>query len=164
MVALGVLTATDVGYPQSEECLTEILSSFNLRDIVITLARINLLLQRSDNSSQCEQILKENFCSGDLYNRLNQCPLTDCCIFTRAATLLLLRKCVTVSNPIFTDDPEMWFHIKSNLARCYLLANGLLRTYPSESERDLTDEQRKQFNGRNASILRIRDASPSVVS
>ena len=42
-VGVRMITATDVGYPDSEEHLTKILRSFNLRETVITLARINLL-------------------------------------------------------------------------------------------------------------------------
>lgn len=145
LVALSVLTASDVGYPDSEECLTEILRSFNLRDIVITLARINLLLQRCDNSSHCEKILKENFCIGDLRNRISQRDLAESHIFTRAATLLLLSKSVAVANVVSTNNLDTWVDVKNNIARCYLVANALLRTYPSESERDLTDGQRKQL-------------------
>ena len=145
IVSLGVLTATDVGYSHSEECLTKILRSFNLRDIVITLARINLFLQRSDNSSQCESILKKIFCSDDLRNRISQHDLANSHIFTRAATLLLLSKSVAVANAVSTNNPDTWVDVKNKIARCYLVANALLRTRSPESEKDLTDEQRKQL-------------------
>ena len=145
IVSRGVLTATDVGYPHSEECLTKILRSFNLRDIVITLARINLFLQRSDNSSQCESILKEFFCSDDLRNRISQHDLANSHIFTRAATLLLLSKSVAVANAVSISNPDTWVNVKNKIARCYLVANALLRTRSPESEKDLTDEQRKQL-------------------
>ena len=57
-----VLTANEFGYTESPEELTRTLSKFNYKDILIQLARINLLLQRSKDFQDDERTLKENFC------------------------------------------------------------------------------------------------------
>ena len=67
---LRALTANQVGYPDSEEHLTQILSTFNYRDILITLARINLLLQRRD-PSEAERALRMSFRSPILLGQIN---------------------------------------------------------------------------------------------
>ena len=56
------LTAEELGYTSSEEKLTQTLCKFNYRDILTTLGRINLLLQRSTDFPSGEEILKEAFC------------------------------------------------------------------------------------------------------
>lgn len=58
-----VLTGRELGYTESAEELTQILSKFNYKDILIQLARINLLLQRSKDFQYDERTLKENFCN-----------------------------------------------------------------------------------------------------
>ena len=62
MIVSPVLTARKLGYTESLEELTQTLRKFNYRNILITLARINLLLQRSKDFSSDEEILKEAFC------------------------------------------------------------------------------------------------------
>lgn len=56
------IVAEDIGYTSSQEKLTKNLRKFNYRDILITLGRINLLLQRSTNFPSDEEILKKVFC------------------------------------------------------------------------------------------------------
>ena len=94
------LTAHELGYTESPEKLTQILCKFNYRDILITLGRINLLLQRSKNFLSDEEVLKEAFCpdvwlvtigaSSELRGRF---------IFNRQSTLHLLSECARVSDP-----------------------------------------------------------------
>ena len=61
-VPFGVIKASDVYSNSSKMDLTETLRTFNYTDTLITLARINLLLQRSKNLSESECILREHFC------------------------------------------------------------------------------------------------------
>ena len=58
-----MILANQIDFPDSKEHLTQILSSFNFTDILITLARINLFLQCSKDFSLTERILQKNFCS-----------------------------------------------------------------------------------------------------
>ena len=121
------LTANEVGPQASEEDLAEILRSFNSRDILIALARINLLLQSSDNFAKCESILRKNFCTPVLLNAIDASEkLRDRIIFNRESTLYLLSKSVSVSNPSSPHAPDATVGSRNNLARCYLIANALM--------------------------------------
>ncbi len=125
-VPLCKLTATEVGYSASESHLTEILRSFNYRAIVITLARINLLLQRNDDFSKSESILRKNFCSPILRNAIDSSSqLRERIIFNRESTLRLLSTSVNVSDPRSVRTPDGTEEAKSDLAKCYLIANEL---------------------------------------
>lgn len=145
IVSLGVLAATDVGYPETEGCLTEILRSFNYRDILIALAKINLVLQRSHDSSECESILQSHYCSPVLRNEIDRRRLTGHHIFTRAATLRLLSASASVASADATNTPDTQVDVRNKLARCYLIANELLRTEFADSDPNLTEEQRNEF-------------------
>jgi len=57
------ITADQVGFPNSKEHLKRILESFNYEDVLITLARINLLLQCSEDFLTDQDILQRDFCS-----------------------------------------------------------------------------------------------------
>ena len=61
-VSLPTLTARDVWPQGSNVDLKEILPKFNLADLLITLARINLYIQRTDDILECDRLLKRKFC------------------------------------------------------------------------------------------------------
>ena len=124
-VGVRMITATDVGYPDSEEHLTKILRSFNLRETVITLARINLLLQRSENLRECESIFRNAFCSRILHTEIDLRALSEGIIFNRQSTLSLLNKSAANSDPCSTRTPDATVDTRNELVRCYLIANGL---------------------------------------
>ena len=146
----AALTATDVGYSDlSEERLTETLRTFNYTASLITLARINLLLQRSDNLSECENILRENFCSGYLRNKINKRKhLAGRIIFNRESTLLLLSKSASVADPGSTRTPDLTDDAKKELANCYLIANESIGEKIPDVGTDPTEEQRKEVLAR----------------
>jgi predicted XRE-type DNA-binding protein len=126
-VPLCKLTANEVGPLASEEDLAEILRSFNSREILIALARINLLLQCSDNFAKCESILRKNFCTPVLQNAIDASEeLRGRIIFNRESTLYLLSKSIGVSNPRSPHAPDATLGARNNLARCYLIANALM--------------------------------------
>ena len=139
------LTADQIGYTVSKEKLTRILSTFNHEKILITLARINLLLQRSEDSAVDEQRLKEAFCSDVKLNIIDGVKkLSGSFIFDRQSTLLLLCKSACVSDPGSVRSPDILADARDELAECYLIANGLLEV---EGQRrvDLTDQDRKEL-------------------
>ena len=141
---LRMLTASDVDYPDSEEHLAEIIRSFNLRDIVITLARINLLLQRSENPFECERILRDNFCSRFLRSEIERRGLSENIIFNRAATLLLLEKSISIAGLSSMRTPDSTVDTRNELGQCYLIANGFFDSEDTEIETVLTEDQRKE--------------------
>ena len=142
-VPLGRIKAAEVGYPDSEEHLTEILRTFNYTASLIALARINLLLQRSDNLLECESILRQNFCSRILRNEIDIRGLTEHLIFNRESTLLLLSKSASVADPGSTRTPDLTVDARNELGRCYLIANGLLDTEFPNPETDSIEAQKK---------------------
>ena len=140
-----MLPASDVDYPDSEEHLAEIIRSFNLRDIVITLARINLLLQRSDDYLKCERILQKNFCSQNLREQIQRRNLTTHIIFNRLSTLRLLNISINLANPGSTRSPDDTEEARNDLARCYLIANQLFDQGSSYGSTALTDDGKKEL-------------------
>ena len=143
-VGVRMITATDVGYPDSEEHLAEILHSFNLRGIVVTLARINLLLQRSEDLLECEKILRNAFCSHILRTEIDRCALTECIVFNRQSTLYLLNKIVAMSDSCSTSTPESTVDVRHELGRCYLIANQLVEEESLDSWEGLPTERRSR--------------------
>ena len=145
-----VLTARKLGYTESPDGLTQTLRKFNYRNILITLARINLLLQRSKDFSSDEKILKEAFCpdvwftTGDLSDLRGFVDLQGLIdlqghiIFNRQSTLRLLMESARVSDPNSTYTLDR-VDARQDLARCYLIANGLLDE--SNSGSDETDDE-----------------------
>ena len=156
MIISPVLTARKLGYTESPEGLTQILRKFNYRDILITLARINLLLQRSKDFSSDERILKEAFCpdvwftTGDLSDLRGFVDLQGLIdlqghiIFNRQSTLCLLMESARVSDPdsTYTLDRRS---ARQDLAKCYLIANGMLEENTSNSNTISEDEVDKQM-------------------
>ena len=125
-VPLCKLNAAEVGYPASEAHLMKILRSFNFRATVETLARINLLLQRSDDFSKSESILRKNFCTPILRNAIDSSSqLSERIIFNRESTLRLLSASVRVCGSQSTRTPDGTEEARSDLAKCYLIANEL---------------------------------------
>ena len=140
-----VLTGHELGYMESAEELTQILSKFNHEDILIQLARINLLLQRSKDFQHDERILKENFCNPVILNGVDASQsLRGRFIFSRQLTLRLLNECARVSNPhsTYTFDRR---DVRNDLAKCYLIANGMLDDDGSDSDIVSEDELSKQI-------------------
>lgn len=139
------IVAEDIGYTSSQEKLTKNLRKFNYRDILITLGRINLLLQRSTNFPSDEEILKKAFCpdvwlvtigtSSELHGRF---------IFNRQSTLRLLMESARVSDPDSTYTLDR-VEARNDLARCYLIANGLLDEGSSSSDTTNDEEIYKQI-------------------
>ena len=139
------LTADQLGYAVSEKELTRILRTFNYEKILITLARINLLLQRTENSAADEGRLKEEFCSGVKLATINAFrELRGNFIFGRRSTLLLLDKSACVSDPYSARSPDVLADARHELADCYLIANGLLEP-DRQRKAALTDEDKKEL-------------------
>ena len=144
-VLVPTLEANQVGYPDAEEDLSQILRSFNYEEVLITLARINLLLQRSDDFLECEKILQKNFCSRLLHDEIDGRGLTGHIIFNRESTLRLLSKSASISDPCSTRTPDTTDDAVNELARCYLIANELMDAEKTDSGTDSTEEKRKEL-------------------
>lgn len=143
MVYGRMLTASQVGYPDSEEDLSQILRTFNYTDILVTLARINLLLQSREDFFRSERCLQENFCSPILLNTISVSrELSRNIIFNRESTLRLFDKSVRISDPHSPRAPDATYDARHDLAKCYLIANGLLEGEHPNFGIDLTDEER----------------------
>ena len=131
-VILGkVIPAEKIGVPHTEEDLTNIVQTFNYEHVLITLSRINLLLQRTDNLLEDEKGLKIAFCRGTILNAIDACPnIRNDFVFSRQGTLRLLDKCALNSDSqstyTITNTKAM-----NDLAKAYLIVNGLLDTSSS---------------------------------
>ena len=164
MIVSPVLTARKLGYTESLEELTQTLRKFNYRDILITLARINLLLQRSRDFSSDEEILKEVFCpdvwftTGDLSDLRGFVDLQGLIdlqghiIFNRQSTLRLLIESARVSDPHSTYTLDR-VNARNDLARCYLIANGMLDEGSSAPDTTSEGEVDKQIIADSISIV-----------
>jgi hypothetical protein len=140
-----VLTGRELGYTESAEELTQILSKFNYEDILIQLARINLLLQRSKDFQDDERTLRVNFCNPVILNGIDASPsLRGRFIFSRQVTLRLLSECAQVSDPhsTYTLDRR---DARNDLVKCYLTANGMLDDGSSGSDTISKEELSKQI-------------------
>lgn len=147
------LTAHELGYTESQEKLTQILSKFNYRDILITLGRINLLLQRSKNFPSDEEILKEAFCPDVWLATIDASrELRGRFIFNRQSALRLLSECARVSDPDSTYTLDR-VDARQDLAKCYLIANGLLDESGSSSNTTSEEELSKEI---------IADSIPTI--
>ena len=145
LVTLPTLTARDVWPQGPNQDLAEILRSFNWADLVITLARINLYLQRSDDISACNRLLKSKFCSRYLRQKIERHRFDEHIIFNRWSTLRLLSESVNIADPGSTPAPSTVVDVSTELGKCYLIANGLSNAEPIEFGSELTDEQRKDL-------------------
>ena len=144
MVFSPVIVAKDLGYTSSIEELTRIVGKFNYKNVLINLARINLFFQRIEDLSD-EEILKQAFCPPfwlatiEALSRLQGRP-----IFNRQSTLRLLTECACVSDPYSTFTLER-FDARNDLAKCYLIANGMLDEGSSGSDTTSEAELSKQI-------------------
>ena len=141
----AVLTATDVGYSDSsEERLTQILRTLNYKNALITLARINLLCQLSDNPLENDNILRENFCSRHLRNKINKRKrLAGLIIFNRESTLRLLSKSTSVTDSSSKSAPDSTDDAKKKWANCYLISNESIGPNKNDIRIDSAEEERK---------------------
>lgn len=140
---LPTLTASEVGYPDSEECLEDIMRSFNLRDSVIALAKINLLLHQSKDVSKYESILRAGFCTPIVQNVISSSTtLKEKVVFNRESTLRLLSKSISTSTLMSTFDRNTEVDMGRKLGQCYLIANGLMGRNATSTGTNLTPVQR----------------------
>ena len=144
MVFSPVIVAEDLGYTSSTEKLTQIAGKFNYKNVLVNLARINLFFQRIEDLSD-EEILKQAFCPPfwlatiEALRKLQGRP-----IFNRQSTLRLLTECVRVSDQYSTFTLER-ATARNDLAKCYLIANGMLDDGSSDSDVVSGDELSKQI-------------------
>ncbi len=131
-----LLSASQVGFLDSMEALTQVLSLFNQKEILVTLARINLLLQRNEGFPEDERFLKKTFCSSILLTKINCRDLNGDYIFTRHGTLRLLTESARLSNPhserYISNSDAM-----NELARSYLIVNEFTNTEAAKIRQDL---------------------------
>ena len=159
-----LFTADQVGHPSSEEDLSQILHTFNYTDILFILARINLLLQSREDFFRSERCLQENFCSPILLNTNSVSrELSRNIIFNRESTLRLFDKSVRISDPHSPRAPDATYDARYDLAKCYLIANGLLEGEHPNFGENLTEEER---NALLAALIPSfeyrRDSSPGA--
>ncbi|MYB96091.1 hypothetical protein F4054_23430 [Candidatus Poribacteria bacterium] len=139
-----LLTGRELGYTESTEELTQIVGKFNYKNALVNLARINLFFQRIEDLSD-EEILKQAFCSDfwlatiDSLSRLRGRP-----IFNRQSTLHLLTECAHVSDQHSTYTLERR-DARNDLAKCYLIANGMLDDGSSGSNTMSGEELSKEI-------------------
>ena len=143
LAPFAVIKASDVYSKSSEEELTETLRTFNYTETLKTLARINLLLQRSENLSESERILREHFCDRLLRNKIKRKGLTEHFIFNRESTLRLLSESARVADPRSTRAPNSTGEARHALAKCYLIANESIGSNIPDVGPEATEEQRK---------------------
>ena len=145
-VVIGkVIPAERLGIPGTEQDLTQLLGTFNYEDVLITLSRINLLLQRTDNLLEDEKGLKIAFCRGTILNAIDACPnIRNDFVFSRQGTLRLLDKCALNSDSqstyTITNTKAM-----NDLAKAYLIVNGLLDTGTSALSTSEDEEERNML-------------------
>ena len=145
IVIAKLIPAKRLGVPHTEQDLTEILSTFNYEHFLITLCRINLLLQRSKDLSEDERNLKLAFCRGIILNAIDACPdIRDDFVFSRQGTLRLLDNCALISNTqsayTITNTKAM-----NDLAKAYLIVNGLLDIGSSALSTSEDEEERNML-------------------
>ena len=141
-VVFPTLTVRDVWSGNSNRDLAEILRSFNLVDLLITLARINLCLQFSEDILESDGTLKCKFCSSYLRRKIKQRGLDKYIVFNRWSTLRLLSESVNVADQDQTSEPSPVDDLGNDLGQCYLIANGLSEVESVENGSEISDEQR----------------------
>ncbi|MCG9131606.1 hypothetical protein J5I95_07995 [Candidatus Poribacteria bacterium] len=142
MVIGRFITAKQLGhvYTNPEQELTRILRTFSSKDILVTLARINLLFHRSTNLLSDERKLKEAYCSIPMLNKIYG-DIGNSFLFHRQATLRLLNKCACVAR----SDSERSFDRNDALndfSKSYLLVSELLEA--ESSARNMTGDTEKK--------------------
>lgn len=130
-----MLTAREVWPRVSNETLTASLRQFDLENLLVTLARINLYLHQSDNISEYDRHLKGKYCPYHLRKKIanRRLDLDDCNIFNRGSTLYLLSEGVKVANLHSSCARDNIDNVGKELGKCYLIANALSEGTESES-------------------------------
>ena len=144
LVTLPTLSSHDVWPQGPNQDLAEILRSMNWADLVITLARINLYIQRSEDILACNRLLKNKFCSRYLRHKIKRHGFDDHIIFNRSSTLRLLNESISIADPDSTPSPSKVIDVGTELGKCYLIANGLSTLKTVEVEEEVTDEKRQE--------------------
>ena len=104
-IAVGTyITASDIGFPDSIEDLTKILSTLDSEKILIILAGINCIIQHSKNLSQTNYALQQAFCSRYLRDQIDIENLTGNFIFGRQPTLRLLTEVACLFDVLSKSD------------------------------------------------------------
>ncbi len=143
-VSTSTLTANELGYQDSMEEFKQILHSFDYKKTLITLARINLLLQWSRDFLEGENILRKHFCSPVLLNSVEaSTKFRECLIFNRKSTLHLLTESV-LSDPYAKRSRDI-VKARDQLAKGYLIANKLPDEKIFDFKTHLTAEETKEF-------------------
>ncbi len=137
------ITASDIGFPDSIEDLTKILSTLDPEEILIILSGINCIIQHSENLSVTNAALQQALCSRYLRDQIDIKNSTGNFIFGRQPTLRLLTEVARLldmhsKGDISQDDP------RNRLARAYLIANGLSDKEKLNSQNDLEIEAEDQ--------------------
>lgn len=136
-IAVGTyITASDIGFPDSIEDLTKILSTPDSEKSLIILAGINCIIQHSKNLSLTNYALQEAFCSSVVLNQIDRKRLTGSLIFGRQPTLRLLTEVARLFDTHSKDDISL-DDLRNKLARAYLIANGLSGEDKRNSQNDL---------------------------
>ncbi len=142
--AIGIyISASDIGFPDSIEDLTKILSTLDPEEILIILSGINCIIQHSENLSVTNAALQQALCSRYLRDQIDIKNSTGNFIFGRQPTLRLLTEVARLldmhsKGDISQDDP------RNRLARAYLIANGLSDKEKLNSQNDLEIEAEDQ--------------------
>ena len=142
MILAKVITADRLGYPCSKEKLTQILRTFNYKDVLVTLSRINLFLHRSSDLLKSDKVLQDGYCGEIMKNAIYASEeLRAGFLFNRQATLCLLDKCACVSDSNSTRSFDR-SDDRDKLAKTFLIVNGLLDT--GFSAQSMTEDERKK--------------------
>ena len=139
-----ILSASMVGYQYSIDTLSQILRSFNLQEMLGTLARINLLLQVSEGFSEEEKFLKKTFCSDDLLNKIIHKGLVEGFMFTRQSCLRLLTESACssdINSKRYLDKIDAM----NELATSYLIVNELITAEAARIRQDIEVNIRKDL-------------------
>ncbi len=137
-----LIPAEHLGLPNTEEDLKNIVRTFNYEDVLVTLCRIDLLFHRSKNIEHHERILKEAFCWGTILNGIDaSTTISRDFVFSRQGTLRMLDKCACFSDPESTKY-IVTVEAMNDLAKAYLIVNGLLDTGSSTRSDSKTIEVR----------------------
>lgn len=136
-IAVGAyITASDIGFPDSTEDLTTILSTLDSEKILIILASINCVIQHSENLSVTNAAFQQTFCSRYLRDQIDINNLTGNFIFGRQPTLRLLEEVADLFDTRLESDMNQT-ELKNKLARSYLIVNGLSEVEKPDSLNDL---------------------------
>ena len=145
MVVGKVIQADRLGIPGTEQDLTQLLGTFNYEDVLITLSRINLLFHRSKNILHDERVLKEAFCYGTILNGIDASnDLRRNFVFSRHVTLRMLDKCACISDSN-SNYTIVTVEAMNDLAKAYLIVNGLLDTSSSALSTSEDEEERNML-------------------